>query len=412
MAVTLPGDGDEVGPFRAVGTPGHSADSVCLVMGRVCFTGDTVLGTGSVFIAPGEGSLSAYLDSLRRLRSLDLEVLCPGHGPSSGTRPRSSTSTSRTDSIANAAARGARAGLRSEDELLDAAWPEVPAELRGAAALTLAAHLEKLSRSGRLPARPALKASEPGGESRSCLHLGMTCEAKRRHDPAGSGDRARSRRVSTAWSPGPSCQSLELGAARSSTGSTRAASAQSTAASTPSATASSLRRALDGRRSRLRYRRRAEPQGGGCAVGHPRRHHDRGHGPARAQGATRDQAPLDRPPDDETHDPPRNPDHDSPKNTPGPQCCRSTRRAAQRNKASRTTELTDPLWLHDLIERYPRRPGLAAIRALLQEANAAEIMSELEERFQAFLINAGIPLPRPTSASRATRSTASGRSSG
>ena len=47
----------------------------------MCFTGDTVLGTGSVFIAPGEGSLSAYLDSLRRLRELDLEVLCPGHGP-------------------------------------------------------------------------------------------------------------------------------------------------------------------------------------------------------------------------------------------------------------------------------------------------------------------------------------------
>ena len=48
------------------------------------------------------------------------------------------------------------AGLRSEDELLDAAWPEVPAPLRPAAALTLAAHLEKLSAEGRLP---------PGGRS-------------------------------------------------------------------------------------------------------------------------------------------------------------------------------------------------------------------------------------------------------
>ena len=36
---------------------------------------------GSVFIAPGEGSLAAYLRSLERLRELDLEVLCPGHGP-------------------------------------------------------------------------------------------------------------------------------------------------------------------------------------------------------------------------------------------------------------------------------------------------------------------------------------------
>ena len=77
-----PGEGETAGPFRALATPGHSADSVCLIWEeRVCFTGDTVLGTGSVFIAPGEGSLGAYLDSLRRLRELDLEVICPGHGP-------------------------------------------------------------------------------------------------------------------------------------------------------------------------------------------------------------------------------------------------------------------------------------------------------------------------------------------
>ena len=81
VQVHTPGEGEEAGPFRALATPGHSADSVCLLMGRVCFTGDTVLGTGSVFISPGEGSLGAYLESLRRLRGLDLEVLCPGHGP-------------------------------------------------------------------------------------------------------------------------------------------------------------------------------------------------------------------------------------------------------------------------------------------------------------------------------------------
>ena len=102
MPVTLPVDGESVGPFVAVGTPGHSADSVCLLFGRVCFTGDTVLGEGSVFIAPGEGSLSAYLDSLRRLRSLDLEALVPGTAPWSGTRPRSWTSTSPIASTANA----------------------------------------------------------------------------------------------------------------------------------------------------------------------------------------------------------------------------------------------------------------------------------------------------------------------
>jgi glyoxylase-like metal-dependent hydrolase (beta-lactamase superfamily II) len=150
--VVLPSDRARIGPFTALATPGHSADSVCLLMGRACFTGDTVLGEGSVFIAPGEGSLSAYLDSLRRLRELDLEVLCPGHGP------YVRDPAAKLDQyIAHRLDRERRllealdAGLRTRDELLDAAWPDAPAELRPAAALTLAAHLEKLSEEGRLP---------------------------------------------------------------------------------------------------------------------------------------------------------------------------------------------------------------------------------------------------------------------
>ena len=149
---SLPRDGDTVGPFTAVATPGHSADSVCLLMGRVCFTGDTVLGEGSVFIAPGEGSLSAYLDSLRRLRALDLEVLCPGHGPYVWD-----PAAKLDEYIAHRLDRERRlvealgAGLRTFDELLDSAWSEVPVSLRPAARLTLEAHLEKLGSEGRLP---------------------------------------------------------------------------------------------------------------------------------------------------------------------------------------------------------------------------------------------------------------------
>jgi glyoxylase-like metal-dependent hydrolase (beta-lactamase superfamily II) len=150
--VTLPSDGEVVGPFRAIATPGHSPDSVCLVFERACFTGDTVLGAGSVFIAPGEGSLSAYLDSLRRLRELDLNVLCPGHGPYVRD-----PAAKLDEYIAHRLDRERRlvaaldAGLRTRDELLDAAWPDAPPGLRPAAALTLAAHLEKLAEEGRLP---------------------------------------------------------------------------------------------------------------------------------------------------------------------------------------------------------------------------------------------------------------------
>lgn len=146
VEVVLPKDGDEVGPFRVLATPGHAPEHVALLFaGGVCFTGDTVLGQGSVFIAPGEGSLSAYLDSLRRLRALELRVLCPGHGPyvhapAAKLDEYISHRLERERRLVEALADG----LRTEDELLDRAWPEVPVELRPAAALTLRAHLEKL----------------------------------------------------------------------------------------------------------------------------------------------------------------------------------------------------------------------------------------------------------------------------
>lgn len=150
--VILPTGGEAVGPFRTLATPGHSPDSVCLLMGAACFTGDTVLGEGSVFIAPGEGSLAAYLDSLRELRALDLDVLCPGHGPyvhdpSAKLDEYISHRLERERLLLEALA----AGARTEDELLDHAWADAPAHLRGAAALTLRAHMEKLEGEGRLP---------------------------------------------------------------------------------------------------------------------------------------------------------------------------------------------------------------------------------------------------------------------
>ena len=156
VEAVLPSDGDHVGPFAAIATPGHSLDSVCLLFGRVLFTGDTVLGTGSVFISPGEGSLSAYLESLERLLTLDLDAICPGHGPvvrdpAAKLREYRDHRLEREEKVI--AALGA--GARTRDELLDRAWSEVDFTaspiLRFAAAATLAAHLEKLAGEGRLP---------------------------------------------------------------------------------------------------------------------------------------------------------------------------------------------------------------------------------------------------------------------
>ncbi|HEX2016339.1 MAG TPA: MBL fold metallo-hydrolase [Solirubrobacteraceae bacterium] len=145
-------DGQRLGPLVALATPGHAQDHLAFLAGHVCFTGDAVLGEGSVFIAPDPGAMAAYLAALQRLAQLALEVLYPGHGPPV-REPRAwlqgyiDHRLQRERRVLEALADG----CRSVEALLDAAWSEVEANLRPAAALTLAAHLDKLEQEGRLP---------------------------------------------------------------------------------------------------------------------------------------------------------------------------------------------------------------------------------------------------------------------
>lgn len=158
VRVVRPSGGDEAGPFSAIATPGHSEDHVCLLLGRICFSGDTVLGEGSVFVGYDGSSMSAYLDSLRRLRELDLEVICPGHGPFVWD-PHAKID----EYIAHRLDRERRvleaieSGAADRDEVLDRAWSDVDFEavpmLRFAAAATLEAHLRKLREEEQLPDR-------------------------------------------------------------------------------------------------------------------------------------------------------------------------------------------------------------------------------------------------------------------
>jgi glyoxylase-like metal-dependent hydrolase (beta-lactamase superfamily II) len=70
---------------RVVATPGHTADSLCFVVGDAVLTGDTILGRGSTVVAHPDGRLADYLASLDRLAALGAELgplaVLPGHGP-------------------------------------------------------------------------------------------------------------------------------------------------------------------------------------------------------------------------------------------------------------------------------------------------------------------------------------------
>jgi glyoxylase-like metal-dependent hydrolase (beta-lactamase superfamily II) len=145
-------EGSEFGPLRAVETPGHAPDHLAFIAGRAALTGDAVLGEGSVFISPDPGAMAGYLDGLERLREHDLTVLAPGHGP-----PVTNPQLKLQQYVSHRLDRERRliealaAGRRTVQELLDAVWDDAPAVLRPAAAVTLAAHLDKLADEGRLP---------------------------------------------------------------------------------------------------------------------------------------------------------------------------------------------------------------------------------------------------------------------
>jgi glyoxylase-like metal-dependent hydrolase (beta-lactamase superfamily II) len=80
------GDGDllETGEFvlRAVHTPGHASNHLCYrhEAQRMLFTGDHIMSGSTVVIDPPDGNMLHYLESLERLKTLDLAALLPGHG--------------------------------------------------------------------------------------------------------------------------------------------------------------------------------------------------------------------------------------------------------------------------------------------------------------------------------------------
>ncbi len=152
--VVQPEDGEEQLGLRAVATPGHAPDHVCLMTADgVCFSGDLVLGEGSTFVPPDGGSLAAYMDSLRRMQAEPIELIAPGHGPwITDPAAKLAEYVEHREMRERRLLAALERGERSRAALLDEAWSDVPPELREAAAMVMQAHLDKLGTEGRLPA--------------------------------------------------------------------------------------------------------------------------------------------------------------------------------------------------------------------------------------------------------------------
>lgn len=69
--------------IRVMHTPGHASNHLCYFLEeeRTLFSGDHIMEGSTVVIAPPDGDMAAYMESLRRVRGIKrLRAIAPGHG--------------------------------------------------------------------------------------------------------------------------------------------------------------------------------------------------------------------------------------------------------------------------------------------------------------------------------------------
>lgn len=147
------GEGD--GRLVAVHTPGHASNHVCLWHEdhRMLFTGDHVMSGSTVVIAPPDGDMGAYMDSLRKVRALGADALAPAHGPLL-TDPDTYLDdylghrVDRERQVAEALAAAGPGGADTE-ALVREIYVDVHELLHPVARFSVWAHLRKLAQDGR-----------------------------------------------------------------------------------------------------------------------------------------------------------------------------------------------------------------------------------------------------------------------
>lgn len=159
------GDGDEIlleGPqpqrWRALHTPGHAPGHLCLhEPALACIVaGDMVASVGTILVEPGDGDMAIYLDQLERLRRLEARIALPAHGapiddPGALFGRYIQHRGMRESKILHALAAASPDG-DTLDELVSRAYDDTPQNVWVIARLSLAAHLVKLVREGRVRA--------------------------------------------------------------------------------------------------------------------------------------------------------------------------------------------------------------------------------------------------------------------
>lgn len=137
--------------IRAIHTPGHFGNHLCLAWEKALFSGDHVMGWATSLVSPPDGDMGAYMASLERLAALPSRVFYPGHGA-----PVTDPTARIADLAAHRRGREAQILAALSDGPADAAtlarriYTDTPPALLPAAARNVFAHLLDLWQRGHV----------------------------------------------------------------------------------------------------------------------------------------------------------------------------------------------------------------------------------------------------------------------
>ncbi len=140
--------------LTALHTPGHASNHLCWLLadGGLLFSGDHLMQGSTVVVAPPDGDMAQYLDSLRRLLDLgsSLQAVAPGHGarmddPAAAVEAVIAHRRWREEEVRRALR---RAGQATVDDLLPDVYAGTAEVLLPVARMSLWAHLRKLAADG------------------------------------------------------------------------------------------------------------------------------------------------------------------------------------------------------------------------------------------------------------------------
>ena len=139
----------------AVHTPGHASNHLCfeLVGDGLLFSGDHVMQGSTVVIAPLDGDMSEYLESLDKIQRMGLRRIAPGHGhiiedPAAALDEYRRHRLAREAAIAALVAPVGPGDPVTIEQLVEAIYTDVPDHLHPIARYSVWAHLRKLAAEG------------------------------------------------------------------------------------------------------------------------------------------------------------------------------------------------------------------------------------------------------------------------